>query len=78
MTKHSFANDNLHFDHQSNCINHRQPPKNKWSLKKLNIALQKLNEFDKEIKKNFNQNNDIMLKQLLINLCNIVVNPLKV
>ena len=51
---------------------------NKWSLKKLNIALQKLNEFDKEIKKNFNQNNDIMLKQLLINLCNIVVNPLKV
>ena len=50
---------------------------NKWNLKKINIALINLGKFDKDIKKNFNQINDTMLKQLLINLCEIASSPSK-
>ena len=50
---------------------------NKWNLKKINIALLNLSKFDKDVKKNLNQNNDIILKQLLINLCDIASSPLK-
>ena len=49
----------------------------KWSLKKINIALISLGKFDKNVKKNFNQVNDTLLKQLLINLCEIASNPLE-
>ena len=48
---------------------------NKWSLKKIDIALISLGKFDKDLKKNFNQVSDIVLKQLLINLCQIASNP---
>ena len=51
---------------------------NKWNLKKINIALINLGEFDKNIKKNFNHINDTMLKQLLINLCDIASNASEV
>ena len=50
---------------------------NKWSLKKINIALINLSKFDKDIKMNFDQNSETMLKQLLINLCNLASSPLK-
>ncbi len=50
---------------------------NKWNLKKINVALLNLSKFDKDVKKNLNQNNDIILKQLLINLCDIASSPLK-
>ena len=46
-------------------------------FKKINIALINLGKFDKDLKKNFNQINDTMLKQLLINLCEIASSPLK-
>ena len=49
----------------------------KWNLEKINIALLKLSKFDQELKKNLNQNNDTMLKQLLLNLCEIASNSLK-
>ncbi len=49
----------------------------KWSLKKINRAIINLSKFDNELKKNLNQNNSTILKQLLINLCNIASNPLK-
>jgi len=48
---------------------------NKWSLKKINIALISLSSFDKDVKKGLNQINDTMLKQLLLNLCKIASNP---
>ena len=49
----------------------------KWNLKKINIALLKLNKFDEDLKKKFNQNADTMLKQLLISLCEIASSPLE-
>ena len=49
----------------------------KWNLKKINIALLKLNRFDEDLKKKFNQNADTMLKQLLISLCEIASSPLE-
>ena len=49
----------------------------KWNLKKINLALKNLGKFDKDVKKNYNQSEDTILKQLLISLCNIASSSLK-